>query len=44
MIHPTAIVSPGAQIAQDVEIGPYCVIGENVSYDDFAALVTADRG
>lgn len=29
-IHPTAVISPGAQIAPDVEIGPYCVIGGNV--------------
>jgi UDP-N-acetylglucosamine acyltransferase len=29
-IHKTAIVSQGAKISQDVEIGPYCVIGENV--------------
>ncbi|MFO1188991.1 MAG: acyl-ACP--UDP-N-acetylglucosamine O-acyltransferase [Alphaproteobacteria bacterium] len=26
-IHPTAIVEPGAEIASDVSIGPYCVIG-----------------
>jgi len=30
-IHPTAIVHPGAKIAQGVEIGPYSVIGEHVS-------------
>ena len=30
-IHPTAIVAPGARLADDVEIGPYCVIGEEVS-------------
>jgi len=29
-IHPTAIVSPGAQLASDVEIGPYSIIGPNV--------------
>jgi UDP-N-acetylglucosamine acyltransferase len=29
-IHPTAIVAPGARIADDVVIGPYCVIGEDV--------------
>jgi len=29
-IHPTSIVHPGAQIADDVEIGPYCLVGENV--------------
>ena len=30
-IHPTALVSPGAQLADDVEIGPYSIIGERVS-------------
>ncbi|APG26628.1 acyl-[acyl-carrier-protein]--UDP-N-acetylglucosamine O-acyltransferase [Syntrophotalea acetylenivorans] len=30
MIHPTAIVHEGAQIAEDVEIGPYAIIGEHV--------------
>ena len=30
MIHPTAILHPGASIAQGVEIGPYAVIGEHV--------------
>src|SRR5689334_4523252 len=29
-IHPTAIVAPGARLAEDVTIGPYCTIGENV--------------
>lgn len=29
-IHPTAIVAPGAGIADDVVIGPYCVVGEHV--------------
>ncbi|HZP93299.1 MAG TPA: acyl-ACP--UDP-N-acetylglucosamine O-acyltransferase [Burkholderiales bacterium] len=30
MIHPTAIVHPGARLAPDVEVGPYSVIGEQV--------------
>ena len=29
-IHPTAIVAPGATLAEDVSIGPYCVVGEEV--------------
>jgi acyl-[acyl-carrier-protein]--UDP-N-acetylglucosamine O-acyltransferase (EC 2.3.1.129) len=29
-IHPSALVAPGAQLADDVEIGPYSVIGEHV--------------
>ena len=30
MIHPTAIVSDGAELADDVEVGPYSIIGDNV--------------
>jgi len=30
MIHPTAIVSAGAEIGSDVTVGPYVVIGDNV--------------
>ena len=30
MIHPTAVVHPGAQLGADCEIGPYCVIGQHV--------------
>ena len=29
-IHPTAIIDSSAEIDPDVEIGPYCVVGENV--------------
>jgi UDP-N-acetylglucosamine acyltransferase len=29
-IHATALVAPGAELASDVEIGPYCTIGETV--------------
>jgi UDP-N-acetylglucosamine acyltransferase len=29
-IHPTAIVAPGAMLADSVVVGPYCIIGENV--------------
>jgi UDP-N-acetylglucosamine acyltransferase len=31
MIHPTAIVHPGAIIGEEVEVGPYAVIGPHVS-------------
>ncbi len=31
MIHSTAIIDPSSTVADDVEIGPYCVIGANVS-------------
>ena len=30
MIHPTAIVQPGANLASGVEVGPYTLIGEHV--------------
>ncbi|MGD0229384.1 MAG: acyl-ACP--UDP-N-acetylglucosamine O-acyltransferase [Syntrophorhabdales bacterium] len=30
MIHPTAVIEKGAQVADDAEIGPYCLIGNNV--------------
>ena len=26
-VHPTAIVAPGAMLAEDVVIGPYCIVG-----------------
>jgi UDP-N-acetylglucosamine acyltransferase len=32
-IHPTAIVAPRAKLAQDVVIGPYCVVGKDVTLD-----------
>ena len=39
-IHPTAIVSPGAMLARDVVIGPYCTVGENVALDVGVTLVS----
>jgi len=30
-IHATAIVDPTAQLAEDVEVGPYCIIGAGVT-------------
>lgn len=30
MIHPTAIIDSSAQIAEDAEIGPFCVVGAEV--------------
>ena len=32
-IHATAIVAPGAVLAESVVIGPYCIVGENVTLD-----------
>ena len=33
-IHPTAVISPGAEIGVDVEIGPYSVVGSTVVIGD----------
>lgn len=30
-VHPTAIVDPRAELAHDVEVGPYCVVGAGVN-------------
>ncbi len=30
-IHPLSIVEPGAQLADDVEIGPFCIVGAHVT-------------
>jgi UDP-N-acetylglucosamine acyltransferase len=37
-IHPTAIIEDGAQVGQDVIIGPYCCIGGDVSLGDGTKL------
>jgi UDP-N-acetylglucosamine acyltransferase len=29
-VHPTAVVEAGAELAEDVEIGPFCVVGPHV--------------
>ncbi len=33
-IHPTAIIEPGAQLAESVTVGPYTIIRANVSIDE----------
>tara|TARA_B100000686_G_scaffold350433_1_gene446394 strand:- start:1326 stop:2105 length:780 start_codon:yes stop_codon:yes gene_type:complete len=40
MIHETAIISSKSVIADDVKIGPYCVIDDNVSLDSNNELVS----
>jgi UDP-N-acetylglucosamine acyltransferase len=30
VIHPTAVVHPGARVSSDAEVGPYCVVGGDV--------------
>jgi UDP-N-acetylglucosamine acyltransferase len=39
-IHPTAVVEDGAQIADDVSIGPFCHIGAHVSIGQGTRLVS----
>jgi UDP-N-acetylglucosamine acyltransferase len=39
-VHPTAVVDPGAEIAADVEIGPYCVVGAGAALDAGVKLLT----
>ena len=39
-IHPTAIISPKAQIDSNVQIGAYCTIGDNVSIGNGTILKT----
>jgi len=34
MIHPTAIIDPGAELGKDVSVGPYAVIGPKVTLGD----------
>lgn len=38
MIHPSAIISPDAEIGTDVQIGPYCVIEAGVKLGDRCKL------
>ncbi len=39
-IHATAIVSSQAELASDVEVGPYCIIGPNVKIDEGSKLLS----
>ena len=38
MIHPTAVIDPAAQLARDVQVGPYSVIGPEVTIDAGALI------
>jgi UDP-N-acetylglucosamine acyltransferase len=38
-IHPTAVVEPGARLAEDVTVGPYCVVGAEVELGANVELV-----
>lgn len=38
VIHPTAIIDPGAELGAEVEIGPYCYVGADVCLGDRCVL------
>jgi UDP-N-acetylglucosamine acyltransferase len=38
MVHPTAVIHPQAQIGADCDIGPYCIIGGQVTLGDGCKL------
>jgi UDP-N-acetylglucosamine acyltransferase len=38
-IHATALVDPRAELARDVEVGPYCIIGPGVRIDEGTRLL-----
>lgn len=40
MIHPSAIIEPGARIGVDVEIGPWCHVGARAEIGDRTRLVS----
>ncbi|NDA32585.1 MAG: acyl-ACP--UDP-N-acetylglucosamine O-acyltransferase [Betaproteobacteria bacterium] len=39
-IHPTAIVSPNAELDADVDVGPYCVVGDDVQLSAGCVLMS----
>ena len=38
MIHPTAIIDPGAELGQDVSVGPYAIVGPKVTLGDGCSI------
>jgi len=39
-VHPTAIIEDGAKVGADVRVGPYCVVGGEVSLGDGVELLS----
>ena len=39
-IHPTAVVEPGARLAETARVGPYCVVGPEVELQDGVELIS----
>jgi UDP-N-acetylglucosamine acyltransferase len=40
IIHPTAIIEPGAKLGNDVKIGPYCIVGAEVTLGHGVELIS----
>ena len=40
MIHPTAVVSSKSHISQNVKVGPYCIIDDNVYIEQNTELIS----
>lgn len=40
LIHPSAVIEPGAQLGVDVSVGPFCHVGSHVVLHDGARLVS----
>ena len=38
-IHPSAVVHPGAKLGANVQVGPFCVLGEEVEIEDGCELM-----
>lgn len=38
LIHPTAIIDSSAELADDVQVGPYCIIGPHIRIDEGTRL------
>src|ERR1700744_1613099 len=39
-VHPTAIVEDGAVLGADVEVGPFCIVGRDVTLGDGVRLLS----
>jgi UDP-N-acetylglucosamine acyltransferase len=39
VIHPTAVIDPGARLGDDIEVGPHCYIGRRVTLGDGCRLL-----
>ena len=43
-IHPMSVVDPSAELAEDVEIGPFCVVGPKVKIGSGTVLISHVSG